>query len=39
MMRQFEVIKVNGGEHWLTEVDTSRWHFYLGFRRYIKTLL
>lgn len=38
MMNQFEVLVINGGEHYLTVVDTSRWDFYIGFRRIIKKL-
>lgn len=37
-MTQFEVLTMNGGERWLTRIDTSRWDFYIGFRRLIKRL-
>ena len=32
-MNQFEVLPINGGERHLTEVDTSRYDFWIGFRR------
>lgn len=38
MMKQFEVITINGGERYLTEIDTTRWNFWIGFRRVIKRL-
>jgi len=39
MMLQFEVITINGGERYLTLMDTSRWDYWLGFRRVIERLL
>lgn len=38
MMRQFEVMSINGGEKWLVVVNTDRWNFWLGFRSAIKRL-
>lgn len=38
MMNQFEVFSINGGQRWLFAIDTSRWDFYIGFRRAIKRL-
>jgi hypothetical protein len=37
-MNQFELLTINGGERYLTIVDTSRWDFYIGFRRIITRL-
>jgi len=37
MMRHFEVMTISG-VRWLMEVDTSRWDFWLGFRRPIRRL-
>jgi hypothetical protein len=37
-MAQFEVLTMNGGVRYLAIVDTSRWDFYIGFRRVIKPL-
>lgn len=38
MMRQFEVITINGGEKWLVITNIHRWDFWIGFRSYIKKL-
>ena len=38
MMKQFEVITINGGERYLTLVDTARWDFWIGFRRVIERI-
>ena len=38
MMRQFEVIVINGGRKYLTAVDTTRYDAAIGFRRIIKEL-
>lgn len=37
MMLQFEVLRHHGGR-WLYIVDTSRYDFWIGFRRVIKNL-
>lgn len=37
-MRQFEVLAINGGERYLTEVDTTQWDFWIGFRRVLRRL-
>jgi hypothetical protein len=36
-MRQFEVLTLQGVRY-LTEVDTTRWDFWLGFRRTLRRL-
>lgn len=38
MMRQFEVITINGGERYLTAINTDRWDGWIGFRTVIKRL-
>ena len=38
MMRQFEVIVINGGRKYLTAVDLTRHDFAIGFRRILKEL-
>lgn len=38
MMGQFEVLTINDGVRYLTEIDTSRYDAFIGFRRIVKTL-
>ena len=38
MMLQFEVFKINGGQRYVFEIDTSRYDFYIGFRRVVAVL-
>lgn len=38
MMNQFEVITINGGERYITVINTDRWDGWIGFRTIVKRL-
>lgn len=37
-MKQFEAITLNGGDRYLTLIDTTRYDFFIGFHRVLRRL-